>query len=83
MRYRLPDGTCTDDPEQHADAWLELGKRCESFFPGYVADAFNPDIRLTLWIKNRWGGDMAASHVNLDLQAVEALLGIKLRKGES
>lgn len=34
----------TDDPDVYADAWLNLGKKVEPYFPGYVASSFNPDI---------------------------------------
>jgi hypothetical protein len=45
---RLPNGKMTRDTGEYQDAWHALGKKAESFYPGYVFASYNPGIRLEL-----------------------------------
>lgn len=64
--YRLPDGTVTSDAAVYASTWCAFGEKVEPFFPGYVVDAFDPDIRFAA---------IDFSHTfSLPLPAIRALL---------
>ena len=66
--YRLPDGTVTSDAAVYGNAWCDLGEKVERFFPGYVVDAFDPDVRFSA---------IDFSHTfSLPLPAVRALLTV-------
>ncbi len=54
MRYRLAGSynpsagsvEFTDDPDEYGKSWLDYAACAEAFFPGYVASAFDPSVRL-------------------------------------
>ena len=39
-----PDGTCTTDEVEYANAWRYLGDRVLKLFPGYGIHGYDPDI---------------------------------------
>lgn len=70
----MPDGSTTDDVEVYAKAWTELGEKVAKFFPGYVADAFNPGVRMTKWNTNALGHRFVEDNFNLSTSAALLLV---------
>lgn len=67
-RYKLPDGTNTDDPRKHNAAWIALGKKVLKFFPGYELDWYNPGLH----IKKRLA--RTVDHVAISVHAANVLI---------
>jgi len=73
-RYRrLPNGKMTLSEATYSRAWNRVAREAESFFPGYVVTAYNPDFRLTLWKEKTDGTSFALDQVNLTTTGINAL----------
>lgn len=72
---RLPNGKTTTNVSEYLDAWTELGKEVESYFPGFVTMAFNPRVVIEKHRQHptRDNCYITDCRIELPLEAIEAL----------
>lgn len=83
--FRLAgEATYTTDPELYCKSWKDYGDCGMAFFPGYVAAAYDPGIRLE---KRRFYKDndgrkvyRVEARIDLSTQAVDLLVKMALEK---
>lgn len=76
LRHRcMPDGITTDDEDKYADAWLELGKEVEGYFPGFIATQFNPHVVIEKRRQHPTDDNCYITdyRIELPMEAIEAL----------
>lgn len=73
--YRMPDGSVTEDSEEYAAAWHELGEKACAYFPGYTVTAYDPDVVFERHeTSTRTGCYRAVDRFSLSPMAIRSLL---------
>lgn len=87
LKYHLPDGKYTASADEYVKAWRKIGRRAEKIFYGYEASAFDPDIQMVLWEKDRFGKVIPIHSFSLNKLMMKALekgcFGIDKRTGRA